>query len=182
MKKIMAILFTLSLALTLVACGKDEPVAQERPGTINSESMQPSATESERPFADYEENQASQDNYTWYIKNYVGKNAASFGHTNYEGYRVDDYESGEVKLILLSPSGEYVDIQDKEELKNWYVVAQNQSPNTEIRYTYMQDENGKEYKGLVNYQSIDEIVLAVAPVGSEGEVPQVTAIQPSTDA
>lgn len=182
MKKIMAILFTLSLALTLVACGKDEPVAQERPGTINSESMQPSATESERPFADYEENQASQDNYTWYIKNYVGKNAASFGHTNYEGCRVDDYESGEVKLILLSPSGEYVDIQDKEELKNWYVVAQNQSPNTEIRYTYMQDENGKEYKGLVNYQSIDEIVLAVAPVGSEGEVPQVTTIQPSTDA
>lgn len=175
MKKTIALLLAALMLLFLAACDADKPQLEEtQPSATRPQNTAPAAT-------DGEEIQSSPDKYTWYIKNYVGKNAASFGYTSLGADRLEAYGSGYVKLILLTPNGEYVDIHDKDALKNWYVIAQSLEPNTELRYTFLKDENGEEYDGLVAYQNIDEIVLAVAPVGSTLDAPQLTAIHTDAD-
>ena len=179
MRRIVTMLLILALGLTLAACGKDEPATQEYPGSTRPVATKPGETETPVPTG--MEIQASPDKYTWYIKNYVGKNAASFGYTSVGRDRLEGYGDGYVELILLTPGGEFVDIEDKEELKNWYVIAQCPAPNSELKYTFYVDEDGEEYDGVVEHQNIEEVVLAIAPVGSTPEPPQLTEIKPSPD-
>lgn len=42
----------------------------------------------------------SPDKYTWYIKNYVGKNCASIGYTSMGGDRMDHYGAGYIELVI----------------------------------------------------------------------------------
>lgn len=106
------------------------------------------------------------DKYTWYIKNYVGKNCASIGRTNIDGERVDEYGDAEIKLIITSQDGTFVDPDDEEALKKYVVTAQNIAPNTELKLTYAKSDSGKEYSFLET-QSIEEIELTVKPVGGK---------------
>lgn len=108
----------------------------------------------------------SPDKYTWYIKNYVGKNAASFGYTSIGGRRLDSYGEGLLKVIFVTEQGKYIDISNEGELKKYVVVEQNVEPNTELKYTFEKDSEGKEYDNLVESQTIEEIVLVVKNVGS----------------
>lgn len=129
----------------------------------------------------------STDPHVWYVKNYVGMNAASVGYTALDGSRRDAYGAGTLKIVYKTDDGSYVDYAEDEdgnvpeELKNYVVVGQNLKPNTEIDYTFLLDENGEEYDNLINVQSYDEIVLAVAPVGSNDDAPKLTAIDSSPD-
>ena len=111
----------------------------------------------------------SLDKYTWYIKDYVGKNVASFGYTSIDGNRMDRYGDGLIKIIFVKNDGSYIDIENEEELKNYVVVEQNIKPNTEMKYVFQKDEEGKEYDGLIESQTFEEIVLAVKEVGSSSE-------------
>lgn len=122
----------------------------------------------------------SPDKYTWYIKDYVGKNAAAFGYTSIGGDRMDHYGEGYLKLILVNEDGSYIDISNEEELKNYVVTAQNLEPNTELKYTFEKNEEGEEYS-LVEYQNIEEIVLAVKKVGSDANAKELTKITVSPD-
>ena len=47
----------------------------------------------------------SPDKYTWYVKEYVGKNLASFGYTSLGGDRMDHYGEGYIELALINQSG-----------------------------------------------------------------------------
>lgn len=123
----------------------------------------------------------SPDKYTWYMKNYVGKNLAGVGYTSLGGDRMDSYGGGYIELILLTPNGEYIDISNEEELKGWRVVAQSLEPNTEIKYVFECNDEGEEYDHLVSHQNVEEIVLAVAPVGKTPAIPSLTAINLSPD-
>ncbi len=125
--------------------------------------------------------QQSPDKYTWYIKDYVGKNVASFGYTSMGGDRMDHYGEGYIKLVLMTEDGSYVDIDNEDELKNYVVTAQNLKPNTELKYIFEKDENGDEYDSLVEYQNIEEIVLAVKEVGSDIPAKELTEITVSPD-
>lgn len=109
---------------------------------------------------------ASPDKYTWYIKNYVGKNCASIGRTNIDGERIDEYGDAEIKLIITSQDGTFVDPDDEEALKKYVVTVQNIAPNTELKLTYAKSDSGKEYSFLET-QSIEEIELTVKPVGGK---------------
>ena len=124
----------------------------------------------------------SPDKYTWYIKNYVGKNCASFGYTSMGGDRMDHYGAGYIELVLVTPDGAYIDIETNDDLKQYVVTAQSIAPNTELKYTFEVDEEGNEYENLVSWQNYEEIVLCVKKVGSSEETSLgLTEIYPSPD-
>lgn len=145
-------------------------------------------TQTESTIGDFDQTDSSvtiknsPDKYTWYIKNYVGKNCASFGYTSMGGDRMDHYGAGYIELVLITPDGTYIDIETDDDLKQYVVTAQNYAPNTELKYVFDTDEDGNEYDNLVQSQSIEEIVLCVKKVGSSEETSlSLTEITPSPD-
>lgn len=124
----------------------------------------------------------SPDKYTWYVKDYVGMNAAAVGYTSLGEDRLDKYGSGLLKIVYVASDGTYLNPTDEDLLKRYVVFAQNLQPNTEIKLTFLTDSDGKEYDSLVDYQSVEEIVLAVSKVGEQpGEALCMTPIEPSPD-
>ena len=67
---------------------------------------------------------ASPDKHTWYMRNYVGRNIASFGYTSWGGDRMDEYGAGHVKLIFIADDGAYLDPNDFDQLKQYVVTRQ----------------------------------------------------------
>ena len=106
----------------------------------------------------------SPDKYTWYVRDYVGRNAASFGYTSLGGDRLERYGSGYLEFVFVSEDGRYVDIDDEDVLKQYVVTGQNIRPNTEMKLAFMTNSEGEEYGSLVDYQSIGEIDLSVRRV------------------
>ena len=78
----------------------------------------------------------SPDKYTWYVQDYVGRNAASFGYTSLGGDRLDRYGSGYAEFTFVSEDGRYIDIEDEDELKQYVVIGQNIQPNTEMKLIF----------------------------------------------
>lgn len=155
------------LALTLVACGN---------GAGNQ------VTEDDSALAQTQESisiKPSPDKYTWYVKSYVGMNAASVGYEAIDGFRHDAYGAGNLKVVYVAADGTYIDPGNEEQLKEYVVTGQSVEPNTEIKYAFEVDGEGEEYDYLVNFQTINEIVLSVGKVGESGDAPELTAIQPS---
>lgn len=147
MKKGLSLLLAITMLLSLAACG-----AGQQKGTDAADSKDSSIPSA--PFSDVTV-KTSPDKYTWYVKNYVGKNLASVGYTSLGGDRMDSYGAGYIQLILLTPNGEYVDIDSEDDLKNWRVVGQSPAANTEIKYTFMVDDEGNEYDSLPDFQNIE---------------------------
>lgn len=102
----------------------------------------------------------SPDKYTYYLRNYVGKNLASVGYESLGGDYRDKYGSVNIKLNLNADDGSYIDITESENLRNYIITAQNIEPDTEIICTYSKDSSGNEYS-FADYQSIKEISLTV---------------------
>lgn len=102
----------------------------------------------------------SPDKYTYYLRNYVGKNLASVGYESLGGDYRDKYGCANIKLTLNADDGSYIEISENESLKNYIITAQNIAPNTEISCTYSKDSDGNEYS-FVDYQSIKEVSLTV---------------------
>ena len=112
----------------------------------------------------------SPDKYTWFVRNYVGRNLASCGYISLGGDFRDAYGGGSIVLVINSTDGSYVDLSgdDSDEilkkLSGYKVVSQDIPANTEIDYTFMTDDDGKEYSNLTDSQTIDEINLTVEPI------------------
>ena len=111
----------------------------------------------------------SPDKYTAYLKNYVGRNCASIGYESLGGDRNDEIGNGYIHLIMITEDGTYAGIDD-ESLKDYVVVAQSYAPNTEIKFIYETDSEGKEYDNLIEWQNIKEVVLKVKKVGSNEKI------------
>ena len=169
MKKIISILLVISIIFAFTACSSDKHNSTVI-GDISIDEPDNNIVIKSSP-----------DKYTWYIKNYVGKNLASVGYTSLIGNRMDSYGHGYIQLVLLTPNGEYVDITNEDKLKDWQVIGQSLTPNTEIKYTYEVDSDGEEYDSLISHQNIEEIVLAIAPVGTKTNIPVLTSVNPSPD-
>ena len=88
MKKIISILLLVILVLSLAACGGQ--TVTNNGATEEKENTHSPVTVKSSP-----------DKYTWYIKDYVGKNCASLGYTSMGGERMDKYGEAIVKLILV---------------------------------------------------------------------------------
>lgn len=172
MKKGIAAAFAVVvLAAALVGCSGNTGSSSGTGASSSSASSTPQVTIKTSP-----------DKYTWYVKNYVGMNASSVGYTALDGMRHDKYGAGVLDIVLVTPSGEYIDPEDDAALGNYYVVGQSLEPNTELKYTFETDSEGKEYDSLVNWKNHDEIVLSVNHVGDKSNTTVgLTAIQAAPD-
>lgn len=167
MKKCVIAALGVVLALSIVACSS-APESQE--GDVQG-GQEAGTTITQSP-----------DKYTWYIKDYVGMNAASVGYEAIDGFRHDAYGNGNIKLIYVAADGTYIDPGNEEQLKEYVVTGQNIAPNTEMKYEYEVDSEGEEYENLVNFQTIGEVVLSVRKVGESGSSSvALTEIMPSPD-
>ena len=177
MRKGKFMFMVLGVMLLLSACGQ----AQSKNGEQNVEkNIQDNAVDIEK--RETTEIKVSPDKYTWYIKDYVGRNAASFGYTSMGGDRMDTYGAGYLRIVFADMQGTYIDINDEEELKNYVVTNQNIVPNTEMKYVFEKDEEGQEYDALIEHQTYEEIVLAVNRVGeSKKQEQEMVEINPSPD-
>ena len=123
----------------------------------------------------------SPDKYTYYVKDYTNMNLASIGYYSLGGELLDKYGGGQIKINYVTPQGTYIDIEDEEDKKNYVVVAQSVTPNTELKYTFEKDSDGNEFDNLVAFQTIESIDLAVIKVGSDETSAQLVEIKPSKD-
>ncbi len=165
MKRFKVLAVVCGATFILAACG----------GTKQSDVVRTSGSSEQQKVESTEKNEekhepvtikTSPDKYTWYIKDYIGKNIASFGYTSMGGDRMDSYGDGYLKLVFVNGNGSYIDISNEDELKKYMVIAQNIKPNTEMKYVFQKDEAGEEYDNLIDSQTIEQIILAVKEVGS----------------
>lgn len=103
----------------------------------------------------------SPNKYTFYIKDYVGRNAASVGYTSLGGARYDKYGAGLLKVIFVSEDGAYVDLQNEDNIRQYVVIDQSLEPNTELKFAYDTDENGNESDYSIDDQNYTDIQLLV---------------------
>ena len=104
----------------------------------------------------------SPDKYTWYVQDYIGRNAASIGYTSISGIRYDRYGNGLLRINYVANDGTYVDIENDDMLKQFIVTGQSLNPNTEINLEYRIDSSGKEFSNLIDHQNYEEIDLLVS--------------------
>lgn len=156
LKNLLAISLVLSVALTLAACGRNQTGE-----TVDSQPEDNTVSETTIAI------KASPDKYTWYIKNYVGKNCASIGDTYGDEKRIDEYGRGEVELIMVADDGSFVDPTDKESLRNYVVTGQSVAPNTELKLVFEKYSDGEESDYSIESQNIEEIELYVKRITSQ---------------
>lgn len=168
MKKVLLLFLTLAVLFVFAACGTNQANISEQSQPQYQPQYQ-NITIKESP-----------DKYTWYVKNYVGRNCATIGYTSLGGSRLDRYGEGLLKLIFVSPDGTYVDYSSDDTLKDWVVTGQSLVPNTELKLVFEKDSDGNEYSSLVESQSYYEIVLSVKRINdNETKVKNLTTINPS---
>jgi hypothetical protein len=102
----------------------------------------------------------SPDKYTAYVKDYEGRNLGDIGYVSLGGDLRDYYGESNLKLVIITDDGSYVDVMDEESLKQYYVVHQNPAPNTEMTFVFETDSEGNEYS-FTKWQSLSEIELRV---------------------
>jgi hypothetical protein len=117
--------------------------------------------------------------YSYQIRNYVGKNVASIGSTS-GNYVVDEYGAGDLRLTFVTKDGMIISPAD-EAAKQYTVVGQNLAAGTNLVMVHLRDSKGEPYSNLVAYQSYDELVLYVAPIGDSSYQPTYTAPLPTLD-
>ncbi len=108
------------------------------------------------------------DKYTTYVKDYVGRNLARCGYISMAGDFRDVYGESNIKLIIVTDDGSYIDLADEnveEVLKQYVVTGQSASPNTEIKLEFAKSSDGKEYS-WTSWQSREEIELYVSHLES----------------
>ena len=190
LKKLAATLTAIIMAFQFSACDNSNEVNLNEPSNVLSgevEDTNKTTTKKSDVFLNDDMHipvsiKASPDKYTWYIKDYVGKNCATVGYTSLGGDRRDEYGSGNIKLIFIAEDHSYVDIENEDFLKGYVVTGQNLEPNTELKLNFMTDSNGEEYSNLVATQSYDEIVLSIKKVGEKNSEPvSLTKINAAPD-
>lgn len=99
------------------------------------------------------------DRHKYYVRDYVGRNAASFGRGGAKVY--DDYGDGHLEVAFMSEDGEYIDSSDKNVLKQYIIIDQDLKANTELIFEFETDKNGIESDFLIDYQNYENITLTV---------------------
>ena len=111
----------------------------------------------------------SPDKYTWYIRDYVGKNLASIGKGGDERY--EGYGEGKIYFSFTSTDGSLV---SKKNLEDYIVISQSVAPNTELKYQYEKNSKGEEYS-WIETQNIEKIEFKVAKINKGDEDASIKA-------
>lgn len=108
----------------------------------------------------------SPNKYTFYVRDYVGRNLASCGYISLGGDLRDAYGDGTIELVIIANDGTYIDLDDEnieDILKEYIVIGQGVAPNSEIKYEFGKDSYGNEYS-FVDWQNREEIELYVQKI------------------
>ena len=106
----------------------------------------------------------SPDKYTYYVRDYVGRNLSQCGYISLGGDFRDRYGEGTIKLNLVTNDGSYIDLKEEGIVNNYVVIGQSHAPNTEITYKFWTYSTGEE-STLVDDQNIDRIDLYLKKIG-----------------
>lgn len=100
----------------------------------------------------------SPDKYTWFIKNYVGRNASDACDGSYDNQYgcSDTYGYAYVNIKFITDDGTKI---TEENVNDYVVVSQDVAPDTQLNLEFRKDESGKEYESLVSNQNVEEIAL-----------------------
>ena len=109
----------------------------------------------------------STDRHLFYIKDYVGRNLATFGYSSWDGKRYDKYGKSTVDLIFEAENGETVPSDDFEAMKDYVVYEQSVAPDTELKIDFTIYYDGEESENSIERQSVQEIVLKIRKVNGE---------------
>lgn len=101
------------------------------------------------------------DRHIYHIRDYVGRNAASFGKKDAYDHRIDEYGNGKIQFSFSAEDSTYVDDCDLNVLKQYIVTNQDIAVNTDLAISYETDRYGNEYDSLVKSQNIEIITLTV---------------------
>lgn len=104
------------------------------------------------------------DKYTYFIKDYVGRNLADCGYLSIANTFNDSYGPTFITFDIVSEDGAYVDPTDSSALADYVVVSQNVAPNSELKLIYSTDSDGEEYSNLISSKSIDSVALTVKKI------------------
>ncbi len=107
----------------------------------------------------------STDRRTYFVRNYVGRNAANVGR-EYGDHRIDEYGHGELRIEYASVDGTYIDFSDLSTLRQYVVISQDLPANTQLTYTFDTYSYGGE-TSIVEYQSHESITLTVEKLSDE---------------
>lgn len=99
----------------------------------------------------------SPDKYTWFIKDYVGRNASDSCSYRLNEECMEDYGDATLTIKFVTEDGSKV---SKDNVKNYIVTNQSVEPDTQLTLRYAE---GYDY---VEGQNIEEIILNVKPVSS----------------
>lgn len=95
---------------------------------------------------------------TQYMRDYVGRNLETVGYTAMNGNRYDKYGlDGLIEILIFDENGTMIDPEDHSEFIYYTVTKQNIEPNTEMNFTYGQDDDADN----VIDQSISVIEITV---------------------
>lgn len=192
MRKKVVLMLTAAMLMVVPACGSNaEDEAVKDVAESSAESLQKSvagegavqetSAPTEKPGFTFTQIKESPDKYTWYVKDYVGKNCATLGE-EYSGMLYDQYGDGGLRLVFVTGDGSHVDAESQEALKEYVVTGQSLEPNTEMKLTFGKDKEGNEVDYRVIHQTQREIVLTVKRVGTDDEYKgTMTAINSSPD-
>ncbi|WP_204829428.1 hypothetical protein, partial [Olsenella sp. CU969] len=100
------------------------------------------------------------DEYTAFVRDYVGRNLAECGYGSLAGKLTDAYGPGYVTLVPASDDGSYIDASVKESLAQYVVVSQDVAPNTQFTMEPTTATNGEVYD-LISSQSLETVSLSV---------------------
>ncbi len=84
---------------------------------------------------------ASPDIYTAYVPDFIGMNFANIGTYDEEDnifyFKFGPPALSYMILNYITVDGEAIDLQDREQKKQYVVVWQSPAPNTEVKYSYL---------------------------------------------
>lgn len=151
MKKLLILITVFLMCAMLCACSGNSEAGTKNTRAIEKALEHETVTINESP-----------DKYTWYIRDYVGRNLASFGKGGDERY--DEYGNGRIYFTFITTDGALV---SQKYLEDYIVISQSVAPNTELKYQYQKDSNGEEYDMLIDTQNIEKIDLKVAKINND---------------
>ncbi|MEY8542826.1 hypothetical protein [Dubosiella newyorkensis] len=105
----------------------------------------------------------SPDKYTWYIKDYTGRNASQACSWRLGGDCMDDYGDSHVTMVFITEDGSAV---TEENISDYVVTGQSVEPNSEQKLVFEKMEDGQE-SGWIESQTYNEIELEVKKVEKE---------------
>lgn len=100
----------------------------------------------------------STDKSTWFIKDYVGRNASDSCSYRLNGECMEDYGDATLNVKFITEDGSKV---SKDNVSNYMVTDQSVDPDTQLNLTYADGYN------YVESQNIEELVLNVKLLSSD---------------